>query len=90
MVQKRASDDSALADRKSKKAKLQTAHKEKAEKPAPAQPSILSTEEIDFPRGGGSSFTPLEFKAIRTEAIKEANEELFKVGMSLCLEFVRR
>ncbi|KAF8578416.1 U3 snoRNP-associated protein Rrp5 [Ramaria rubella] len=33
-------------------------------------------DEIDFPRGGGSSFTPLEYKNIRAEAIKEANAEL--------------
>ncbi|KAH9947721.1 hypothetical protein B0H21DRAFT_852620 [Amylocystis lapponica] len=31
-----------------------------------------------FPRGGGTSFTPLEVKAIRAEAAKEANEELFE------------
>jgi rRNA biogenesis protein RRP5 len=36
-------------------------------------------EEVDFPRGGGTSFTPLEVKTIRAEAVKEANEELFEV-----------
>lgn len=39
----------------------------------------LPTEEVDFPRGGGTTFTPLEVKAIRAEAVKEANIELFKV-----------
>jgi len=39
----------------------------------------LPLEELDFPRGGGTSFTPVEVKAIRAEAVKEANEELFKV-----------
>ena len=37
-------------------------------------------DEVDFPRGGGSSFTPLEYKIIRAEAIKEADQDLlFKV-----------
>lgn len=45
---------------------------------APAR-AISTPDEIDFPRGGGSSFTPLEQKAIRAEAIKEANEEIFRV-----------
>lgn len=40
----------------------------------------LLTEEVDFPRGGGTSFTPLEVKAIRAEAVKEANSELFEVS----------
>jgi rRNA biogenesis protein RRP5 len=41
--------------------------------------SATTTEEVDFPRGGGTSFTPLEVKTIRAEAVKEANEELFEV-----------
>lgn len=41
--------------------------------------SATTTEEVDFPRGGGTSFTPLEVKTIRAEAVKEANEELFHV-----------
>ncbi|KAJ7596847.1 hypothetical protein C8J56DRAFT_918480 [Mycena floridula] len=43
----------------------------------PSEPSVL-TEEVDFPRGGGTSFTPLEVKSIRAEGLKEANEELFQ------------
>ena len=38
------------------------------------------TEEVDFPRGGGTTFTPLEVKAIRAEAVKEVNAELFEVS----------
>ncbi|EJD03698.1 uncharacterized protein FOMMEDRAFT_139869 [Fomitiporia mediterranea MF3/22] len=38
-------------------------------------PSVLRPEEVDFPRGGGTSFTPVEYKAIRAEAIKELNDE---------------
>lgn len=40
----------------------------------------LPTEEVDFPRGGGTTFTPLEVKTIRAEAVKEANAELFEVS----------
>ena len=43
-------------------------------------PKSLPTEEVDFPRGGGTTFTPLEVKAIRAEAVKEANAELFEVS----------
>lgn len=40
-------------------------------------------DEVDFPRGGGSSFTPLEYKLIRAEAMKEADQDmLFKVCRS--------
>ncbi|KAG7099001.1 hypothetical protein E1B28_000886 [Marasmius oreades] len=40
-------------------------------------PSGSTTEEVDFPRGGGTTFTPLEVKTIRAEAANEAEEELF-------------
>lgn len=47
-----------------------------ATRPAPPPPAA----EIDFPRGGGSSFTPLESKAIRKEALQELkDEQIFKV-----------
>lgn len=45
----------------------------------------LPTEEVDFPRGGGTTFTPLEVKAIRAEAVKEANAELFEVSQFFLL-----
>ena len=65
---------------KAKKTKLE--HKSQkqslADKTA-QQASSLIAEDVDFPRGGGTSFTPLEVKAIRAEAVKEANEELFHV-----------
>ncbi|KAH9081576.1 nucleic acid-binding protein, partial [Lactarius deliciosus] len=62
------------ADKKEKKEKKAS---QKAEKPKPLQHTI-APEEIDFPRGGGTTYTPQEVKAIRAEAIKEAEEELFK------------
>ncbi|KAG5647561.1 hypothetical protein DXG03_008914 [Asterophora parasitica] len=64
-----------------------TSHKYKKTKVADAKPSLPATsslvaEEVDFPRGGGTSFTPLEVKTIRAEAVKEANEELFEDAQS--------
>ncbi|CAA7268006.1 unnamed protein product [Cyclocybe aegerita] len=46
-------------------------------KSQPQPTSTLLAEEVDFPRGGGTSLTPLEVKAIRAEAVKEADAELF-------------
>jgi len=52
----------------------------KAEKTEPLQhTSNIVPEEIDFPRGGGTTYTAQEVKTIRAEAIKEAEDELFKV-----------
>ena len=50
----------------------------KTEQPKPT--TSLLTADVDFPRGGGTSFTPLEVKALRAEAVKEANAELFEVS----------
>jgi rRNA biogenesis protein RRP5 len=79
-AQKRSLEDTS-ASRKVKK--LKTDSGKNKSKPGP---STLLTEEVDFPRGGGTSFTPLEVKAIRAEAMKEANAELFKVCFSLLTE----
>ena len=77
---KRANDDSTGP--KAKKTKVDhKSQKRQSLADKPAQPaSNLIAEEVDFPRGGGTSFTPLEVKAIRAEAVKEANEELFRVS----------
>lgn len=80
-AQKRVLDD-ASTSHKSKKTKLSDQDKPKAER-LPQPVSNLVSEEVDFPRGGGTSFTPLEVKAFRAEAIKEANDELFEVSISL-------
>lgn len=42
---------------------------------APAVSNLFSTE-IDFPRGGGTSLTPLEYRNVRAEAIREADAEV--------------
>lgn len=72
---KRALDDSAAAP-KLKKAKVAAADAPEKPQRKPLKPAVLAPEEIDFPRGGGSSFTPAEYKAIRSEAVKEADDEL--------------
>ena len=63
----------ASTDKKRKTAKA----KVRADKP-PETTSSIVPEEIDFPRGGGTTFTPQEVKAIRAEAMTEA-DDLFKV-----------
>ncbi|KAJ3882712.1 hypothetical protein F5051DRAFT_393458 [Lentinula edodes] len=72
-AQKRALDDSS-STHKTKKPKI-------SQQPENTQPvsatTNLTADEVDFPRGGGTSFTPLEVKSIRAEAMKEAREELF-------------
>lgn len=77
---KRALED-ATANPKSKKSKTNgSGPKEKAQlEAAVADLPTVATEEVDFRRGGGTSFTPLEVKTIRTEATQEANDELFAV-----------
>ena len=65
----------ASTDKKQKKVKARV----KADKPL-ATTSNIVPDEIDFPRGGGTMFTPQEVKAIRAEAITEA-EDLFEVRM---------
>ncbi|KAJ7900149.1 hypothetical protein B0H14DRAFT_2672489 [Mycena olivaceomarginata] len=69
---KRPLDDHSTA-RKSKKTKTDAPTEN-----IPQAASKLVSDEVDFPRGGGTSFTPLEVKAIRAEAVKEANAELFE------------
>lgn len=71
---KRPLDDPSTV-RKSKKTKTTDVTTENA----PQTASKLVSDEVDFPRGGGTSFTPLEVKSIRAEAVREANAELFEV-----------
>jgi len=63
----------ASTDKKQKKVKARV----KADKPLETTSNVVP-EEIDFPRGGGTTFTPQEVKAIRAEAKKEADDS-FKV-----------
>jgi rRNA biogenesis protein RRP5 len=58
------------------------------EAPDPTAPiSSLIQDEIDFPRGGGTSFTPLEVKSIRQEGLDEADDEVFKVCVTRSYPF---
>jgi len=70
---KLAAEGSTDKKRKMVKAKV------KADKPLETTSNVVP-EEIDFPRGGGTTFTPQEVKAIRAEAMTEA-DDLFKVRM---------
>jgi rRNA biogenesis protein RRP5 len=45
----------------------------------PKPVSLLQQDDLDFPRGGGTSFTALEVKAIQAEGRKEADNDLFQV-----------
>lgn len=72
---KRALEDGA-SNQKAKKAKSSG----KSHKESLSGDPLLTTEEVDFPRGGGTTLTPLEVKEIRTEAVREADNELFSVS----------
>ncbi|KAI0314775.1 nucleic acid-binding protein [Amylostereum chailletii] len=75
---KRQLEDSS-SQHKSKKTKVVSKDTKKTRAEKPLQPaSNIIPEEVDFPRGGGTSFTALEVKTLRAEAVKEANDELFK------------
>jgi rRNA biogenesis protein RRP5 len=52
-----------------------------APRPAPSFPSSLQSDETDFPRGGGSSLTALEYKQVRDEGRREAEDEEKKAGV---------
>jgi hypothetical protein len=69
----RPNDDSADA-KKSRVANPAQA----APRPAPSFLSSLQSDETDFPRGGGSSLTALEYKQVREEGRREAEDEVRK------------
>jgi rRNA biogenesis protein RRP5 len=79
IMPKRVLDEGSSTHR-AKKVKLADKDKNSKAKEQPIEALLkLTTEEVDFPRGGGSSFTPIEVKAIRAEALREADSELFEV-----------
>ena len=76
---KRLLDDGS-STHKVKKIKISDEDKGNKANDQPFVPrSNLTSDEVDFPRGGGTSFTPIEVKAIHAEALQEANGELFEV-----------
>jgi len=70
---KRARDGEKRNDFSSKKARKDDAGS--FQQTAKASKVVVPAAEIDFPRGGGSSLTPLEQKAIYAEAAMEVKEE---------------
>lgn len=70
---KRSADESAGQPSKKAKGSKPAA----STKPAAAAPvSSLVAEEVDFPRGGGSTLTPLEFKEATNEARLQADADV--------------
>ena len=84
MVSKKRQLEDSAPQPKSKKSKVSGDGKKSKTEKSTQPTSSIAPEEIDFPRGGGTSFTPIEVKAIRAEATKEADEELFKVRSQPC------
>lgn len=60
-------------------------HEKPLEKPVVAT-SLLVPDEVDFPRGGGSSLTPLEYKTIQAEAAKDVADEML---LEVCWQIIR-
>lgn len=77
--QKRLLDDSASSNHKQKKTKLSAKTTDANSDLSSRTASVLVLDEVDFPRGGGTTFTPFQVKAIRSEGVQEANQELFEV-----------
>lgn len=73
---KRSADDSTRPFKKSKPTSdaPSAAHHSTAPTSVPYKSSLVS-DEVDFPRGGGSTLTPLEFKEATNEARKEADAD---------------
>ncbi|KAG8979281.1 rRNA biogenesis protein rrp5, partial [Tulasnella sp. 427] len=77
-VKKRENDGSSPSAPKPKRAKLDSNLKEE-----PALSAVSGkprTEEIDFPRGGGTSLSAIEVKTAKSEAIQELRQELAQKG----------
>ena len=85
---KRQREEGAESKHPKKKAQKSDAVPLKAFIRKPFVPSSAPAAEIDFPRGGGSSFTPLEKQAIRAEALQELKDEQI-FGVYLCLTGLR-
>jgi rRNA biogenesis protein RRP5 len=81
--QKRVLEDNSF--RNVKKSKLSTDRLTNVSEKPVQLISNLMNEEVDFPRGGGTSLTAAEVKAIQAEATQEANEELFAVSSAILL-----
>lgn len=77
MVASKRRGEDTPSTRKLKKAKLSEEKGKRGDALALAQ---SNPDEVDFPRGGGTTLSALEVKAIQREGVKEADQELFKVS----------
>ncbi|KAG6336141.1 hypothetical protein ID866_2951 [Astraeus odoratus] len=79
MAGKKRTLDDGVSVQRAKKARTSSgaSHKNPSGRNAPSVPSAMTAEEVDFPRGGGTTLTPLEVKEVRAEALREADRELF-------------
>lgn len=78
-VQKRTHEEAG--SRPTKKAKTEDASAKKpSAAPRPVFTSSLVADETDFPRGGGTSLTPFEYKGLREEGRREADVEIAEVS----------
>ncbi|KAI6031571.1 hypothetical protein BKA83DRAFT_4202404 [Pisolithus microcarpus] len=76
MAGKKRALEGGASGRKAKKAKSSSGnpHEKSQGEHSFTGDSAMMAEEVDFPRGGGTSLTALEVKEIRAEAIKEADK----------------
>lgn len=77
-VQKRSREETG--SRPTKKAKTEEAAvKKPSAAPRQVFTSTLVADETDFPRGGGTTLTPFEYKGLREEGRREAETEIAQV-----------
>lgn len=74
---KRAASPSRPSSSAPKKAKADASTSASAQQPFK---SALVSEEVDFPRGGGSGLTPLEYKEVLGEGRREADAAVAAEG----------
>lgn len=73
--------------RPAKKFKAEDAATKHTAKPSSSAPravfsSALVADETEFPRGGGTTLTPIEYKKVRDEGRKEAEQDAEAVSLS--------
>ncbi len=82
-LKKRVRDSSQSSGPSNKKPKIAKEKVDSTEDGKPTSKMSLvnaRTDEIDFPRGGGTTLNPMEYKMLRDEARREVDEELFMVS----------
>ncbi|KAG8928202.1 rRNA biogenesis protein rrp5 [Tulasnella sp. 418] len=77
MSKKRSRDDQNARDQPN----LAKRPRNLSENQPPRVKSSLVADDVDFPRGGGTNMTAVEYKSLKKEAMKEVADELFKEGV---------